>query len=178
MCHFVTASIPRSADTPRFRRLVEDHGLAFEPLSNAAVQRFLRPDEAYFRATRGYCDCGTCLVRGGGSQTKAGDRKLRELRRRGWSETKIGRWLESTDPAAKDRGTRPTQDEWRTFIVAALESGVPCVSLLVHWYAHGLSDESIEIQRRAIVEPTALPLAGGFEEDVLYTFALAGPRDE
>ena len=171
MCHYITATIPRAADTSRFRKLVEKHGLAFEPISNSAVEELLRPGEAYFHATREYCDCGTSLVRSR-SPSDARSRKVQQFRRRGWSEAKIERWLQSTTPGAKDHGTGPTQGEWQAFIVDVLAAGVPYVGLLVHWYRGSLSDEPIAIKRRVAAQPTSLPLADGLDEDMLYCFAL------
>lgn len=170
MCHYVTATIPRAADTRGFRRLVEKHGLAFEPISNSSVRRSLPPDEAYFRATREYCDCGSCLLRSRSRKARNPSRKVLEFRRRGWSEAKIDRWLQSTTPGAKDQGTGPTQSAWQAFILDVLASGVPYISLLIHWYRGSLSGETITITRRTTAQPAGLPLAGGFEEDVLYCF--------
>lgn len=166
MCDFITAVLPGDAAPERWRPIVEEHRLGFDPLANGSVPRLLEPGERYYRATRGECDCGSCIGRARRSAAKAAvddaglDRKIAKLRRDGWSEAKIQRWLADRG-GARDRADRSdkhavTADElgtWMRFLRAMVPSATPYVGLVHATYRRGLGDR-LELRGR-----TSLPLA-------------------
>ena len=96
-----------------------------------------RPGERFYRVTREQCDCATWLGTVGDAdlETDEVDPRVARLRRRGWGEAKIKRWLEVTaddarkrSEADRDRGHLSIED-WATFIERALEQGVPTIGV-------------------------------------------------
>lgn len=61
MCHYITASLPGSADHAALDALARGYGRQFKPLSNPDIEAQLQPGERYFITTLGHCDCGTPL---------------------------------------------------------------------------------------------------------------------
>ncbi|MCA9579080.1 MAG: hypothetical protein KC668_26810 [Myxococcales bacterium] len=171
MCTFITATLPASADTPRFRALVQEHGLAFAPLHNAHVSALLTPSERYYRATRAHCDCGSSLR--GPRAEKRLDSQIAGLRAKGWSESKIDKWRRSKEPGRpRERGRavhEPTYDAWVSFLAAALAlDEVRHVGLLQHHYRGAVTDEVFQFTRapRTLAEVREGSLA--WKHNVLY----------
>lgn len=180
MCHYVTATIPNSADSDAIAAVFEAHGLGFSLVENRHVQPQLHKGDRYVLTTRGSCDCGTPI---GSRRTVGRDephaRELAKLRKRGWSEAKIRRWLEQkretrerserqADAAARSR--TPEAAEWVALLADVLGHAAR-VGLLLHWYRGGIDSERITLEREVVprVELTAERLLS-MREDVIYEF--------
>lgn len=166
MCDFITAVLPEDAAPERWRPIVEEHRLGFDPLAPASAPRQLEPGERYYRATRGECDCGSCLgrARRAAARAAADDaglaRKLARLRREGWSDAKIQRWLadrggarEKADRSAEHAVTADELDTWLRFLRAMVPAATPYLGLVHATYKRGLADR-LDLRAR-----TDLPLA-------------------
>jgi hypothetical protein len=103
----------------------------------------------------------------------------REVRRQGWGDTKIARWLAEQAANRKRRarkrgpGSRSrTAEEWRRLLVEVLASGqIPWVGLLLHWYSGSFQDDEVRFSRASIpLTHLCDELLLQFEEDVLYQF--------
>lgn len=184
MCHFITATLPRGADVDAAAAVARRHGRVWVPCENPYVISQLGAGEGYFFTTSGHCDCETAV----GSLARPAPRKPRhekqvpKLRRKGWSEAKIQRWLDEKHGTEKRRaaeaearlGNPPFETEMWGSLVRDLfaELAVEHVGLLLHMYSGGLETERIHLLRRQSVEP--LELTPAFllqvEEDVLYRF--------
>jgi hypothetical protein len=192
MCEYITATLPAEADRGALTPVVKRHHLAFTPIPNETVIAQLDLGETYHRVTRSTCDCGTGL----GSLAAAADaqaesdralpRKVRELQSKGWSKTKIDRWLAQHDETRLKRERTAAHHEqwareqytagaehWLTILREVLESGkTPSVGLLIHWYSGGLESERIEIQKRCQIRisDADLELMLHMQHDILYEF--------
>lgn len=97
MCYFVTWIFPKDCDTDGILPVLKTFGRTFIPLNNPVIWKQLLLGEQYGLSKQGQCDCGTCF---GASQRntsidKPGQIQLIEkMRKRGWSETKLKRWIE------------------------------------------------------------------------------------
>jgi hypothetical protein len=189
MCLYITATLPPRTRPEAIRAVVERHRLSFEPINNPSVQAQLSRGEAYVRATRSYCDCGTILgsahtIR---SQLKSVSSKVERLKSRGWSDAKIERWLNQqglacgSDDAAEPRSevhrVSRTSDEgsvWTATLADLLSEGrCAHVGLLLHWYSQSWEREPVNIVR-AEKHPLATvdeAFLRRMEEDVLYRIA-------
>ena len=184
MCHFITATLPQNVDTEVVASCFDSHGRGFALISDPLVATQLDPGDRYILTTRKHCDCGTSLgtlARSGCRPPVDGDSSAREvakLRRRGWSEAKIGRWQSQTenDRTKGKRAVRQcTQDaeRWIDLLRDLLDSGAtPRVALLLHWYRGNVESERISIRDRVQVEIHGLDPEKlmRMEEDVLYNF--------
>ncbi|MBI5160233.1 MAG: hypothetical protein HY996_02265 [Micrococcales bacterium] len=187
MCHFITGTLPRAAARTVLAPILREHGLAFSALDNPFVQAQLAPGDAYSRATKAWCDCGTPLGsarrgRGAVAQDGAHVARMKEaLRKKGWGSAKIERWLvQQARTRERDERVRKDHDAanaayletWRDALAALARTAGP-VGLLLHWYHGGLETERIEIARREPVALRSLDVAAlaGIEEDMLYVFA-------
>jgi hypothetical protein len=188
MCYFITTTISARADLAKFSEIAGRHGLSFTPIANAFVQKQLPAGLAYLEKAPGtMCDCGTvlgCL----GANRQDGDtdltREVAKLRRAGWSERKIERWLADKHKveekqARQDRygaeARRQEAEAWLAFLRDALENGkVGSVGLLLHFYRTGPSSERIQlggIARNRVRGLDAEALMR-IKEDVLQLFQL------
>jgi hypothetical protein len=181
MCHFITATLPRRADVARLTEIAEQHRRALKPLRNAHVEGQLESDLQYHLTTIGHCDCGTEL----GSARRVRDRSQKigrpeqfaKLRRRGWSASKIERWLEqkTSRSAQVKRASSDTPDagEWCLFIREVLASPyTDSFGLLLHWYGGALDSERIELRGREVILARDIEATDLLDltEDVLYEF--------
>ena len=186
MCYFITAILPANAELDSLRQLAGDHSLALTELHNPHVEAQLQPNERYFLTTLGSCDCGTVLgsYRRGDQRSHAKQPKEREviaLRRRGWSDAKIERWLsQHAGTALRDARAQRVRAEsteleaeiWRQFLVQVLASGSAFVGLLMHWYQGSYHREQIQILCRHSVRTSDITpdLLTHLYEDELYVF--------
>jgi hypothetical protein len=151
-----------------------------------SLQSTLREGETYYLTTRGTCDCGTGIGILHDLQRPVPDyeRKKKKLRKKGWSDHKIERWIADKRrelEKAKDRNTQylsnPPIDvvHWMGFISDVLNAkAASYLGLLKHWY-----DGLIETERINIVDRRWIPFNKldhecllNAEDDVIYTFAL------
>jgi hypothetical protein len=197
VCLFITATLPAEARWERVEPVLARHALRWKALENTSLKEALAGDH-YYLTTRGHCDCDTALGSLGGRisgprrQTVAGaagrDPEVAKLRKRGWGEAKIRRWLEQRAQAAANwtraeavraetRGTEIREaggtgeaQRWLETIRELLggdgeggragEGGarVKHVGLLLHQYGGGLQNERITLARSETVSAAALEL--------------------
>jgi hypothetical protein len=164
MCHFITATMAPNGDESAVRRLAKESLLKWEPLDNPSVIKQLHPGELYFLTTRGMCDCGTRIgVRIRTDVTLPDSdpdfsRETKKLRKKGWSENKIDRWIEQTrsysarkhaESEARLSGPHSEVDRWIQFVSAVLEgSHADWIGILVHWYGGNVTTEAIAAGNR------------------------------
>jgi hypothetical protein len=186
MCHFVSATLPLTADLAVLGPIAAQHHRALTPLHNSHVEAQLPSTVRYYLTTTGHCDCGTALGstnRERPSQPKADTAKqIAAFQRRGWGAAKIARWLEQQANTAS-RATRVQHDhahqrtpqaaEWLQFVQAILTSGgADTFGLLLHWYSGALDSERIELSDRQSIRSGTLDADFflGLSEDILYEF--------
>ena len=133
MCTFITTVVPDSADEDFMRTSADAWGLGWDVVHNRHVAAQLRNAERHYSTTRKYCDCDTPLGSLGSFQRGRQEdptEKIPLLRKRGWSEAKIARWLEDKGRAAGHRRR-----------AAAMEASQPPMGVEVlgdAWWALGL----------------------------------------
>jgi hypothetical protein len=204
---FITATLPAAARWERVEPVLARHAFSWKTLENASLKEALAGDH-YYLTTRSHCDCDSALGSLGGRitgprrQSAAGaagrDPEVAKLRKRGWGEAKIRRWLEQRAQAAaswsraeaaraealgtavREAGGSGEAQRWlgaiRELVGAADElrgaAPVKHVGLLLHQYGGGLRTERITLARSETSSAATLEVQGllELEEDVLYRF--------
>lgn len=185
MCHYITAVLPKNADVRKLQSLAKPYQRTFEPLNNAHITSQLQENERYFLTTTGQCDCGTIWGKYHHQEHpsryhKSIQRDLNKFRKKGWSETKIQRWLgekaKNQEKESRIEQTHIVEDRqcaqtWIAFIDELL-THVPYVGLLLHWYSGFVESERTHISQRKIIHMTEFTVECIFtaNEDVLYEF--------
>jgi hypothetical protein len=210
---FITATLPAEVRYALVEPVLKRHALGWTPLRNPSLKAALAGDQLYL-TTRGHCDCDSALGRlgrwahqrpagdGGGhvggaagapaGASQAADPEVARLRKKGWGEAKIRRWLAQRAQAAanwqraeavraeavgselREAGETGEAQRWlealRELVSAPLR--LKHVGLLLHQYPGGLEGERITVARRQSVSAAALDLQLllELEEDVLYRF--------
>ena len=179
MCHFITATLPKTAPLKALDAFALNLGRQFQPLSNPAVSAQLPSGSDYFLTTLGHCDCGTMS----GSARRATAREPNwtqeraKLLTKGWSAAKVARALEQKRqsypiklPAQEEAG-RGQSASITAFVSGVLESGLTLeLGLLLRSYRRGL-DEKFKIRLAHVPKGAALErVSPSAEEDVPYLF--------
>lgn len=185
MCLFITATLPRNASLNCVAPIFEAHRLSFKKISNPYVLNQLHAGDVYVSTTTSHCDCGSVLGslnRRNKDETEDHEHELKKLRRKGWSEAKIQRWLEQKeqtkekhlreDEALAGRNT-PVARDWAEFISELL--GSRCtdrIGILLHFYHTGVDSERVKIlgKEKVKLEELTPKLLMGMREDVVYEF--------
>lgn len=177
MCHYITLVVG-GVDAGRVDTLLRRHGRIAKPTSNPAIERVLQAGEQQFVTTNA-CDCGTAL--GGlyenrGVHDHAG--AISKLRSKGWSQSKIDRWLEDKRKAnanaeARDAQTAPDSLALWADVIRGLQAelNATSVGLGLHFYAGALEAEDFPVTRvvqSGAVQDQALQR---MPEDTLIMFA-------
>ncbi|MHC5037862.1 MAG: hypothetical protein ACYTHM_11155 [Planctomycetota bacterium] len=122
----------------RVRDEAREFSFAFGDFENPHIRRQLPPSTILTTATRGHCDCGTSLGAARALQRNedALQKKVAGLRRKGWTDKKIQRWMEDKKKSearrAHSAGRRFTPD---------LENWIACLNQLLN----GKAAESVGI---------------------------------
>ncbi|MDT5120789.1 MAG: hypothetical protein QOC96_271 [Acidobacteriota bacterium] len=185
MCHYITATLPNNAKPELVASIFESHKLGFKLISNPHISTQIDDGDMYVLTTRGQCDCGTVLGflnSTSSAKNVSYERELRNFRKKGWSETKIQRWLEQKEQA-KDKHLRedqahakagiPEADKWIEFITDLLKSGCTRrLGLLLHWYHGSIESERISILGREKIKLGELKPEQlmKMKEDLIYEF--------
>jgi hypothetical protein len=114
VCHYLTAALPKGVDLPALGPILKANRQTLTPLTNPWVEAQLPSGLAYYSACGKHCDCGTAVGWLSQQETLEPDADDTRLRRRGWSEARIQRWLEEKNRAqqsasAPARAARPTK---------------------------------------------------------------------
>jgi hypothetical protein len=175
--------MPNKDDAESVAAMFKSHGFGFELISNPHVAQQIGPQDWYILTSGKYCDCGTAL---GSLSNRVQDKaidfepQVRKLRKQGWSEAKIKRWLEQKEQTkerhlredeALAKGGDPELDRWIMLFEELINvRQIPKMGLLLHWYHGSVEGARIKIQRRErlrLSEVTPERLMK-IEEDVLY----------
>lgn len=108
MCHYITATLPHEVELKSVAQIFDSHKLGFELISNPHVAEQIDPQAWYILTTGKHCDCGTAvgsLALQRTAKVLSYDREVMKLRKQGWSEAKIRRWLEQKEQT-KERHRR------------------------------------------------------------------------
>jgi hypothetical protein len=186
MCHFITACLPDTVSVRQLRAVLKAHRQTLRPLDNPWVEEQLPAGSQYLTCTVKYCDCGTCLG-WSARQEEAGPEadETSRLRRKGWSEARIGRWREErrlarerAEQARGEAAPREQADAWAAYVRDLLDQpGAAWFGLLLHWYRDSPETERVRLRdavavpRHRLTPETLL----GMQEDVLYLFRSGGP---
>jgi hypothetical protein len=185
MCTYIAALLPPGADPVRIRLLADEHGLGWKEFSNRHLLAQVDPGSAWFLTSRNHCDCGTALGAAGPTGRAPShdlESEVPALRRRGWSDAKIGRWRAQKTAAVERRQQvranlaverTPETDSWVEFLRWAVVSGATeRVGVLIHDYTGRIEGERIAIKRRELVtvEGVTSERLCTMETDVLYAF--------
>ncbi len=189
MCHFITCLVAPGVSLLELQPLCNQHGMLFSPIDNSFVSAQM-PQGQYVRATQSVCDCGTPL----GSLSAKHNPKSRaegesahatsvaKLKKKGWSQAKIDRWLGEKETASERASLQRANssganlNSWCQFIKTFLSASQgKALGILLHWYSGSLDDEEIEIkciERIPLTEELEKNLLS-IREDVLYLFSMA-----
>jgi hypothetical protein len=172
MCHYITLVVG-GAEEGDVDRAMRRHGRVARAFRVESIQTVLRPNETQYLTTN-TCDCGTALDRGRLPPTdhKAGVAKLRE---RGWSQSKVDRWLNDKIKAAEREGTRAGQRiEFWTGVLQEFRTNpsVSTVGLLLHSYSGAMVNEVFDVKRTELGARQSLESAlQAMQEDTLLMVA-------
>lgn len=150
MCYFITLVV-QGADEASIAPVLTRHGRRATPISNPSVASILQPGEIQFLTTLGHCDCATVLI---GRSTDRRAKQVEKLAKKGWSPSKIERWLrdrETADVRAHARRDAQSTDSvalWTSLIgdLFAIRR-VRQVGLLLHNYSDDVNTEDFEVTR-------------------------------
>ena len=196
MCIHIVATLPGCIDRTRAADVFKHHNLAFTEITNPHVASQITPGDLQIQPTRWGCDCGTPLGSANeatGSTDSEASALAREvsalarLRRQGWSEAKIERWLEdkartkAREDRIREQASRASEyhdlsaQEWVDFIKDLLGSRsvthVTRIGLFLH-FGTALPDERIHFlgQSQVTLRELSPTVLLGMEEDCLYEF--------
>ena len=184
MCHFITGLIDKHVSPDDLNEVGHDNAIVFARCDNDFVTSQLKPNEAYLVKRTKFCDCGTQL--GLVTRTNAPDttrvekREVDKLKKKGWSETKIERWLADKERTIeKDKikydgivnGVHVDIANWIDYINKVFAgTKIEHFGLLLHWYKGGPESERVKLKDRVIIKLKRLTpdTLLKMDEDVIY----------
>lgn len=138
MCHFLTIAVPgkKVPEVPsEFRRKIH-----FTEHTNRSVTEYIPVDWISFTATSGGCSCE--FYRASDNTPEDRSKLEKKYRKKGWSDAKIQRALESHEtPAARSSGLRDDVLDLVTDLVNAFGE----IQLSLHWYSGDVGTENFSL---------------------------------
>lgn len=186
MFHFITASLPADANLEKVTITAKKYNFAWVKLENLSVCKQLDVGSSYFFTTKRQCDCGTLL--GSANNTSEVSKvdlssKISALKKKGWSATKIERWLsEKSDIDKKQQAKNGNSiglvevEAWKYFISEVLSTKLSSkVGVILHMYSGSVSTESIKLSDKVITKLKNLndQVFLNMHEDHLYEFVIS-----
>lgn len=158
MCRFITAVIPAEVDFIRLIPIKREYRMSFDSISNEHVKKQIGPN-SYVRLTADECDCLSIV--GLNSPKEQFEHKegvseeyLHKLKKKGWSQSKIDRWLSEKERAIERNEAETEKDceiqlaRWMCFFENVLFDGkLKWIGLLSHCYSDSLDSEKVNILR-------------------------------
>ena len=181
MCTMIYAVLPSDASRNVLAPVTEKYRMACVQIEDKWLPG--APGHLY-HATSRHCDCGTVIgsARNRALSEEIGediDKKLKELKRAGWKQAKIDRWLAEKDAANAKRHAHlvTTGDafevqlaKWMGFLPAILTTGgTDWIGVLYHDYNLG-EPAHIEAEVKVPIDHLTLTLLEQMEPDKLYKF--------
>lgn len=190
MCYYVTATMAPDSDESAVRRLARAVLLRWEPMDNLAVVRQLRSGERYFSTSCGTCDCDTDIgISARTDRTLPPPdqdylRRIKKLKKKGWTDTEIEEWLRQTKADAARRhneavqrllGPHPELRRWIEFVSTVLTGGhAEWIGILLHWYRGKVATEAVPAVNRhwVCLADFGEDYLLNAKEDILHTVTL------
>jgi hypothetical protein len=181
MCWFIRATLPKAVGAETLHRLLP-LGPRFRPLEDPRVEPGLQPDEAYYSVNYSYCACDSLI--GSAHRYTAPSKSVdlegqaQQLGRKGWSASRVQRWLEQKQESTARRGLRTTREamkeeqeaaDWLAFLRSALlQHHLPYVGILLTWEGRGHPKPSVERTESVSIAHCDAARLAAFEPNVLY----------
>lgn len=153
MCFFLTGYLKSDSDVKAVRKIAIDHNLAWTPIKNDSIMEQLESGATQYLTNKEICGCylsptGHWWV----TNTKDSDleKKVKKLRKKGWSESKINKWVEEKEKDISRKFDSLVTSgldgkNWLSFLSEVFESGsASSVGVLFHFYGD-LEKETIDL---------------------------------
>ncbi len=149
MCHIISLILKDHSKEEAYARVLMLRKWKLVKLEDWLATKYLKPDEFIAYPRSDSCDCGTAL----GTYHievvlhRVSQHEIEKQRKKGWSETKIKRWLEEIDKVnAREKRIQkehfndlgkienPDPDGWiKTISQLIEESGEKYIGILLQW---------------------------------------------
>lgn len=173
MCYFITLVVSGS-DQATINSIAARHGRRARVIRNPSVARVLAANEDQFLSTVGHCDCGTVLASRSVQDVHSREQDAAKLARKGWSQTKIERWLDDREKAHGRVETRREANAsdsialWCDLVRDLISApGVAAAGLLLHFYSGDVEDEVFAPKRETVGLQDFADRLRGLGDDVL-----------
>jgi len=165
--------------------IAKNYGLRFVSIENSFVESQLPTGLVYLSKVTNHCDCDTVLGSADNDPdmgVKAGEKEIAKLKRSGWSQTKIQRWLDEKEKqkekkkreaSDRERKNSPEAEVWFEFIKSTVsDKNIGEFGLLKHFYNKGPETEQFELTRveDVSVNNISYDFLMKIEDDILYRF--------
>ncbi|MBS1715392.1 MAG: hypothetical protein JST30_13765 [Armatimonadetes bacterium] len=132
VCDFLYVFVPDSSGLSVIQDLLESEGLGFKTVDGPSPAAKLPDGTVQILATPGHCSCGTAI---GGYYDQPvhlrapDDKEVLKLKRKGWSDSRIQRWLDEKTAHLNEVGRAKSArdgaelDQWVGVLKGAVDSG-------------------------------------------------------
>jgi hypothetical protein len=177
MCTYIMVVVPSGTDEEKAREVFKRHGLRFNVFKDSPPA--VRKDMC--ATTCKHCDCGTALGNERAALMASPDpeAEIPKLRKKGWSQAKIQRWLEDKARRPDRRVERNELElaQWMALIPDVLESDVVNrIGVFVHFYNERFGADIIRRKERIPLDRLSPDLLVSMADDTLYEFVPARQR--
>lgn len=180
MCYFVVAALPSQADLEPISEVFEKHGRKLASVDLEIYGPSIPDNRGLYFTCKCMCDCDTPIGSraNGRAQRGPSDRELSKLKKKGWSQAKIDRWIESKKSSliekerkrlSDEKSTASGIDQWIDLIRDAV--GLRCLNklgLILIWSPRRRNHLSKKIT--VSLSELSSDLLREVEENVLYDF--------
>lgn len=157
MCHYISGLIQNDFNLEDLNDIGTSYSITFADCKNDFVRNQLDNKEKYLIKDSKYCDCGTEL----GSLNRYDKKRIEKseldkLKRKGWSETKIQRWIDDKKKVVEREqiknnsfrsGIHSDIENWITFINDLFsQTKINKFGIILHWYSGNVNSEKIKLQ--------------------------------
>jgi len=172
MCIFILGVLPSECDIETIESVCISHGLHFDVIKNKHLTAQFN-QKLFGRLTRDQCDCDTPLgknVEYDNPQKDPIQVKIDRYRRKGWSESKINRAIESAKRNADlyAEALKP----FRNLLNELLSSNkLNSFGFLLHFYNGAMEEKFVVEFQQVSLKNCSDELLFNLRQDILYEFS-------
>lgn len=175
MCQFITIVLPKDVKLEKIESVLIKHGFGCQAFQNDFILHQIPKGGQLVNTTVGHCDCGSVIASAtlpSSKDIKPND--IEQLKRKGWSETKIKNWIESKSKANTQTKTHDMERaQWTNFLEEVLVvNKIGKIGLFIHWYDNSMKDEELVFKNRETLSIKSLKgdTLDNMNNDILYEF--------
>ena len=117
MCQYIILTLSKDINLESIKPVFTKYGLAQKVILNQFVAEQIKKNDYYVNTTSNMCDCDS-IVASNFKKLSTNQRyksSIQRMKKKGWSESKIARWIEQKQSGSREKELLEDNNRWISF---------------------------------------------------------------